>query len=57
MIQNFTREQVMTDSVITHIAKRKHSHEVWLDRQKQQKRIVAQNCYGVQKRGEKEREA
>ena len=51
-MENYTREQVMTDSVITHVAKKDYTHQKWLDRQKQQKRIVAQDCYGVQKRGE-----
>ena len=52
-MQNYTREQVMTASVIKHIAHKKHAQAVKADRQKQQKRIVAQDCYGVQKRGEK----
>lgn len=49
MTQNYSRQEVMTASVKHHIAQKKHAHEVWLDRQKQQKRIVAQDCYGVQK--------
>lgn len=51
MTQNYSRQEVMTASVKHHIAQKKHAHEVWLDRQKQQKRIKEQDCYGVQKGG------
>ena len=51
MTENYTREQVMTASVITHMAHKKHAQAVKADRQERQKRIVAQDCYGVQKRG------
>lgn len=45
-MENLTREQVMTDSVITHIAKRKHAHKVWLNRQNEYQKIKEQDCYG-----------
>ena len=41
-----TREQIMTDSVKVHVARRKYSHDVWRNRQVEYQRIKERDCYG-----------
>lgn len=41
-----TREEVMTESVKVHVAKRKYSHDVWVDRQTKYQQIKERDCYG-----------
>lgn len=45
-----TRKQIMTASVITHVAKRQYSHKRWLDRQSDYQKIKDQDCYGYKRR-------
>ncbi len=51
-MENLTREQIMTASVITHMARKQHNREVKVGRLEMQKRIKEQDCYGVQKESE-----
>lgn len=53
MIENLTREQIMTASVKHHVAYKKYTHEAWLNRQAEYQRIRNQDCYGVQKRNDR----
>ena len=49
-----TKTEEMTESVLKHISKRDYHHRKWLERQKKFRSIVAQDCYGVQKKKESE---
>ena len=48
-----TKAESMTDSVLKHVSKREYIHKQWVERQAKFKNMVAQDCYGVQKRKER----
>ena len=48
-----TKYETMSASVLKHVSKREYIHKQWVERQNKFKNMVAQDCYGVQKRKER----
>ena len=51
---HMTKYETMSASVLKHVSKREYIHKQWVERQNKFKNMVAQDCYGVQKRKENE---